>query len=320
MQYCHALARMSEHGGGFKERVGLADFRSFLIHFYAVSVLWVHFRYADEAVSVCDLKHQQLSLEEFTLAVTTLTTAKGKQALSAEQVRTDFELLDIDKSGWISFSEVVATCCWYIDPKFDSSKPVIPIVVSPSDDVPENVRKLQQEDDARELAVWELAEQAQLAEQGEQELREQREQVELGKRGLGLMRESSMRESDEKETRLRRVNSLRRENSMRRESSVRSMESRGKRVSRVEDLLSCLEDQVNTVPNSPKNMVPVIDISEDMLAELESPSSHKMQGKHLSTSVALIALQTQMQIEKKTAEFVDIKHATLVAMDLLLSS
>jgi Ca2+-binding EF-hand superfamily protein len=317
MQYCHALARMSEHGGGFKERVGLADFRSFLIHFYAVSVLWVHFRYADEAVSVCDLKHQQLSLEEFTLAVTTLTTAKGKQALSAEQVRTDFELLDIDKSGWISFSEVVATCCRYIDPKFDSSKPVIPIVVPPSDDVPENVRKLQQEDDARELAVRELAEQAQLAEQGEQELREQREQAELRKRGLGLTRESSMRESLNKESTEGRGG---RRGMRSRESSMRSMESRGKRVSRVEDLLSCLEDPVKTVPNPFTNMVPVIDISEDTLAELEGPSSPKMQGNQMHTSAALIALQTQMQIEKKTAEFVDIKHATLVAMDLLLSS
>jgi hypothetical protein len=291
VQFCHALARMSDQESAgltevvLKEEMKLADFRSFLVHFYAVSVLWVHFHNADEAVDVCDLNRQQLSFEEFTLAVKTLTTAKGNKGLGAEQIRADFEQLDIDKSGSISFSEVVFTCARYIDPKYIDPKyidPKLPPHILESS-VPEYIRKLQQEEDrARKLV--ELPERA--AQIG-QEKEEQGEQTDK----MGMRRSIESWGSRE---------------------FTESTEGTGKSRSASKEA-----DLLRSLLASP-------DIGDVLLAELEGTSAPKLGGQHLSPKdrnlSALNALQNQIQLEKSTADYVSIKHATQLAIDLLLAA
>ncbi|KAJ1410515.1 hypothetical protein B484DRAFT_455855 [Ochromonadaceae sp. CCMP2298] len=101
-----------------KKVVGLEDFRSLLIHMYAVSVLWVHFKNADDCVTTDELGNLKLNMDEFNLAVKTLCASKAGEHVTEAQIEADFLALDLDQSESIGFVEVCAYCCRYIDPSF----------------------------------------------------------------------------------------------------------------------------------------------------------------------------------------------------------
>ena len=81
------------------------DFRNFLLHLYSVSVLWVHFKSADdeEDSAVGNLK---LDKAEFETAVATLTATRSGEEVSNEQLEKDFKLLDANSDGTLAFTEV----------------------------------------------------------------------------------------------------------------------------------------------------------------------------------------------------------------------
>lgn len=89
-----------------KKVIGIDDFRTFLVHFFAISVLWVHFKNADEFMYSNDFGNLKLTFEEFKLAVKTLTATHEKEELSDEQLMEDFVKLDHDQSNSLGFVEV----------------------------------------------------------------------------------------------------------------------------------------------------------------------------------------------------------------------
>lgn len=106
MAYNHSSKYMSDQFLAKKKIVEIADFRTLLVHLFVVSILYTHFKHADECQDCGDARNNMLSVLEFKLAIRTFCTAYGQDPLSDEQILTDFQLLDTDKSGSISFSEV----------------------------------------------------------------------------------------------------------------------------------------------------------------------------------------------------------------------
>ena len=100
--------------------IGIDDFRNFLVHIFAISVLWVHFKNADDFDrNSYDFGNLSLNMEEFRLSLKTLTGAYAGESLTEEQIAADFKALDFDGSNSIGFVEVCAYCCRFIDPAFD---------------------------------------------------------------------------------------------------------------------------------------------------------------------------------------------------------
>ncbi|KAJ1395935.1 hypothetical protein B484DRAFT_266742 [Ochromonadaceae sp. CCMP2298] len=96
-----------------KKVVDLEDFRTLLIHVYAISVLWVHFKHADELTSTDELGNLKLTLAEFTLAITTLCASKAGETVTEAQIEADFRALDIDNSeniGFVEFPHTLQRC------------------------------------------------------------------------------------------------------------------------------------------------------------------------------------------------------------------
>jgi hypothetical protein len=86
--------------------VGLAEFRSLVVHLFAISILWVHFKNADDWVEGYDFGNLSLSLEEFKLACRTVAASHANEELSDETIEKDFQLLDLNKNGSLAFLEV----------------------------------------------------------------------------------------------------------------------------------------------------------------------------------------------------------------------
>lgn len=110
---------------------GIDDFRIFLIQLFAISVLFVHFKNADNAPSSYDFGNMLLSREEFKMAVHTLTGSHEGEHVSDEQIQADFDRMDTDKSNSLSFLEVCSYCCTYL---FTEESPVSPSSNIPSTD------------------------------------------------------------------------------------------------------------------------------------------------------------------------------------------
>eukprot|EP01040_Poterioochromonas_malhamensis_P006724 gene6724-7244_t len=101
-----------------KKIVDIKEFRSFLVQLFAISILWAHFKKADEFLLANDAYNYQLNEMEFKVGINSFCAAYGQEVISDEQLKIDFNTLDIDKSGSISFSEVCIFCCKFIDPKY----------------------------------------------------------------------------------------------------------------------------------------------------------------------------------------------------------
>mmetsp|Transcript_24968 Transcript_24968/g.41614 ORF Transcript_24968/g.41614 Transcript_24968/m.41614 type:complete len:312 (-) Transcript_24968:849-1784(-) len=153
IQYSHAQAcslYQRENTVLKKKVIGVNDFRNFLVHFYAISVLWIHFKHADEYERADDIGNLLLNMEEFTLAVKTMAAGYSHEAIEELQIEKDFEMLDRDKSGNIAFIEVCAHCCRYIDPKYtkgSSDKQSSTVVEKDDAALPEYIKQLQMKEE-----------------------------------------------------------------------------------------------------------------------------------------------------------------------------
>lgn len=87
---------------------GLEAFKQFLIHLFVLSVLWVHFKHADDWNEGNDAGNEKLNYDEFKMACRTFMSAQANEEWSEEKIKADFETLDIDKSGSVEFIEVSA--------------------------------------------------------------------------------------------------------------------------------------------------------------------------------------------------------------------
>jgi hypothetical protein len=88
---------------------GLEAFKQFLIHLFVLSILWVHFKHADEWHEGNDVGNEKLTYDEFKMACRTFSSAQANESLTEEKIRGDFALLDLDKSGSVEFIEVLTS-------------------------------------------------------------------------------------------------------------------------------------------------------------------------------------------------------------------
>lgn len=87
--------------------VKITEFRTLLVHLFALSILWSHFQNADQwDQSGGDIGTKQLNFDAFKLACRTFASANAKEELLDEQILADFELLDENQSLTIGFVEV----------------------------------------------------------------------------------------------------------------------------------------------------------------------------------------------------------------------
>ena len=109
IQYAHVQSSRvyRSHDSTVQHKViGIDDFRTFLIHFFAISILWIHFKNADDCQFTDDFGNMKLSFDEFKLAVNTLTATREREECGDEQLKKDFATLDVDNSGNLGFAEV----------------------------------------------------------------------------------------------------------------------------------------------------------------------------------------------------------------------
>lgn len=94
--------------------VDVTEFRTLLVHLFAVSIMWSHFQNADQwEESGGDIGNKQLNFEAFKLACRTLASANAKEDLSDEEILSDFHLLDENNSLTIGFIEVMAATTFF---------------------------------------------------------------------------------------------------------------------------------------------------------------------------------------------------------------
>lgn len=86
--------------------VGLEAFKQFLVHLFVLSILWVHFKHADQWKEGQDCGNEKLNYNEFKLACRTFKSAQANEELTEEKIAADFKLLDLDNSGYLDFYEV----------------------------------------------------------------------------------------------------------------------------------------------------------------------------------------------------------------------
>eukprot|EP01032_Pedospumella_encystans_P012195 gene12195-14126_t len=98
--------------------VGLESFKQFLLHLFVLSILWVHFKHADDWSEGRDVGNERLTLEEFKMAFRTFNSAQANETFSEEKIVADFNMLDTDKSGSVEFTEVCAYCAQFVDADF----------------------------------------------------------------------------------------------------------------------------------------------------------------------------------------------------------
>mmetsp|Transcript_4221 Transcript_4221/g.9464 ORF Transcript_4221/g.9464 Transcript_4221/m.9464 type:complete len:259 (+) Transcript_4221:204-980(+) len=97
---------------------GVENFKSFLVHLFVLSILWVHFKHADNWEGGMDVGNEALTYDEFKMACRTFISAQANEELTEKKVAADFQLLDVDKSGTVDFNEVCVYCAQFLDTEF----------------------------------------------------------------------------------------------------------------------------------------------------------------------------------------------------------
>ena len=88
-----------------KKVVDIATFRSLLLQLFAISIIWVHFKKADNHATN-EGYDEKLNFHEFSRAVKTFSAAYGQEEIPDLKLFEDFCTLDKDQSGGITFAEV----------------------------------------------------------------------------------------------------------------------------------------------------------------------------------------------------------------------
>jgi len=98
--------------------VDIGEFRTFLVHLFVISILWIHFYKADEFQDFGDAFNNRLSLLEFKLAVLTFCASYEHEEIDDEQITADFALLcSGGNTAGVTFAEVCNFCCQFIHPQ-----------------------------------------------------------------------------------------------------------------------------------------------------------------------------------------------------------
>jgi hypothetical protein len=108
---------------------GLEGFKQFLIHLFVLSILWVHFKHADDWNEGNDVGNEKLTYDEFKMACRTFISAQANETLTEDKIQADFALLDLDKSGSVEFIEV-RLCILYSSCMLCSRSGLLPYVHS----------------------------------------------------------------------------------------------------------------------------------------------------------------------------------------------
>lgn len=98
--------------------VDYTEFKALLIHLFATSILWMHFKNADETGPESQIR-EQLTFEQFSMAVATLCKTHGGVIPSREELIDAFHTIDANESGTIGFMEVCNFCGHFINSSFD---------------------------------------------------------------------------------------------------------------------------------------------------------------------------------------------------------
>jgi hypothetical protein len=106
LRIAFAIASKPNPDNAEQQIVGVASFREYLVHLFVLSILWVHFKHADEWSAGQDLGTERLSLQKFKMACRTFSSSQAHEHVSDEILNADFEMLDADNSGTIEFAEV----------------------------------------------------------------------------------------------------------------------------------------------------------------------------------------------------------------------
>lgn len=93
--------------------VDITEFKTFLVHLFAISILWCHFQNAEKwEESGEDLVDHRLKFQAFKLACRTFVSAHGHLELTDLQIKSDFDLIDSNFSGSVGFIEVHMSICF----------------------------------------------------------------------------------------------------------------------------------------------------------------------------------------------------------------
>eukprot|EP01038_Epipyxis_sp_PR26KG_P004639 gene4639-6520_t len=95
------------------------EFKYFLIHLFAISVLWAHFKNAEEENFDANSENKTLTFEEFKVACNTLCQTHAHESMTDKELEEAFVLLDVYKDNKLSFLEVSNYCCRFVDPNFE---------------------------------------------------------------------------------------------------------------------------------------------------------------------------------------------------------
>lgn len=86
--------------------VNAMQFRFLLIHLFAISTIWVHFKNADDWLDGGDFGNLKLNMAEFKLACKTLCAAHANEELEEAKIEEAFHLLDKNHDNQLAFMEV----------------------------------------------------------------------------------------------------------------------------------------------------------------------------------------------------------------------
>lgn len=86
--------------------VDISEFKAFLIHLYANTILWTHYIAVAGHNSDEENFRKKLTLHEFSLACKSLNDAHLKEPLSKDLLRSDFQMLDENCDGLVGFVQV----------------------------------------------------------------------------------------------------------------------------------------------------------------------------------------------------------------------
>jgi hypothetical protein len=105
----HKSASTSNMTNSSRKVIDISDFKAFLIHLYAMSILWKHFASADQFTAEHhsgDLYRKKLNMQEFVLAAKSLCDAHGQTLPNKKLLKDEFRMLDDNCDGLVGFVQV----------------------------------------------------------------------------------------------------------------------------------------------------------------------------------------------------------------------
>jgi hypothetical protein len=90
-----------------KKIVDIVEFRTLLVQLFVISILWLHFKKAGSCSFCGNTFDESLNYLEFKLAVKSFCVVYNQEKLTEQQLRQDFDMLDTNHVGSISFAQVI---------------------------------------------------------------------------------------------------------------------------------------------------------------------------------------------------------------------